>query len=347
MAAEGSVRQAFAIQAGHCARLGSPFTAALCGLVAERLDRRTAAGRRILDWPGAPDADALPLRLCGALHALVRRGQLPDLAALYPPAPLAPEPLWAALERALDAAGPDLDAWLDGPPQTNEVARSGVLMPGLMTVAAETGGRPIVLWEIGASAGLNLILDRYAYDLGGVVVGDEAAAVRLAPGWTGPPPPAARVTVTSRRGVDLRPVDLRDPGHRERLMAYIWPDQQARLARMEAAMARALEDPPVLDRGDAVLWLAERLAEPPVPGTVRVVQHSIALQYVPPEGQARIAASLAEAGAHADADTPLAWLAYEFDGRECGLTLTLWPDGTRRRLATAHPHGQWLRWGPE
>ncbi|ACL62191.1 DUF2332 domain-containing protein [Methylobacterium nodulans] len=344
MAAEDSVRRAFAIQAGHCARLGSPFTASLCGLVAEWLDRRSAIGCRILDWPGPPEADALALRLCGGLHALVRRGRLPELAILYPPAPLDPAALWDATARALDEAGADLDPWLDGPPQTNEVARSGVLMPGLMAVAAATGERPMILWEIGASAGLNLVLDRYAYDLGGVAAGDPAAPVRLVPDWTGPPPPAARVAVAARRGVDLNPLDLREASHRERLVAYIWPDQRERLARMEAAIACAAETPPPLDRGEATAWLADRLAEPPQPGTVRVVQHSIALQYFPPAGQARVGALLAEAGARASPATPLAWLAYEFDGSACALTLTLWPGGERRILASAHPHGQWLRW---
>ncbi|MGY2048272.1 DUF2332 domain-containing protein [Methylobacterium sp. JK268] len=342
---EERVRRAFATQAGHCARLGSPFTASLCGLLAERLNAETPLGGRILAWPGDPETDALALRLCGGLHALVRAGRLPDIARRYPPAPLDPEGLWTALSAALAEAGEALDPWIDGPPQTNEVARSGVLMPGLMAVAAATGGKPIVLWELGASAGLNLVLDRYAYDLGGVAAGEAGSAVRLAPDWSGPPPPAARVTVASRRGVDLNPLSLGDPRDRERLIAYVWPDQRVRLARMEAAVALSAAAPPPLDRGDAVAWLEARLAAPPDPGSVRVVQHSIALQYFPAEGRARVAALLAEAGARAGDATPLAWLAYEFDGSGSALTLTLWPGGERRRLATAHPHGQWVRWG--
>ncbi|WP_407526763.1 DUF2332 domain-containing protein [Methylobacterium oryzisoli] len=336
------VRLSFAVQAGHCERLGSPFTAALLRLVAARLTGETALGRRILDWPGDPEADALPLRLAGGLHALVRRNRLPDLAALYPPAAPDPEALWAALADAF--AAPDLDPWLDSAPQTNEVARSGVLMPGLMAVAALTGSRPIVLWEIGASAGLNLVLDAYAYDLGGRAAGRTGAALRLAPDWTGPPPPDAPVRIAARRGVDLNPLDVTDPQHRERLTAYVWPDQTARLVRLEAALALAAADPPPLDRGDAVAWLAGRLAEPPRPGRVRVVQHSIALQYLPIQGQAQVAALLGEAGARATPDTPLAWLAYEFEGGPASLRLTLWPGGETHQLATAHPHGQWVRW---
>ena len=154
-------------QAFWCERLGSPFTALLCGLIGERLDRTTAVGRRALDWPGEPSAavDALALRLCGGLHALVRAGAVPELAKLYPPAPL-PEGdvLWAALA---PAPGEDeLATWLERAPQTNEVGRSAVLMAGLLALA-ERFPQPMHLLELGASAGLNLRLDAYGYDLGG------------------------------------------------------------------------------------------------------------------------------------------------------------------------------------
>ncbi|MEH3146198.1 MAG: DUF2332 family protein [Methylobacterium frigidaeris] len=343
----GRVRRAFAVQAGHCERMGSPFTATLCRLLGERLDDRTAIGRRVLGWSGDPELDALPLRLAGGLHALVRRGRLPALAALYPPAPPDPEPLWTALSDAVATAEADLGPWLDGPPQTNEVARSGVLMPGLMAVAAATGGRPVVLWELGASGGLNLRLDRYAYDLGGRAAGEAESPVRLAPAWSGSPPPDAPVRIIERRGVDLNPLDAGLPADRERLTAYVWPDQRERLARIEAALALAAADPPPLDRAAAGDWLALRLAASPLPGTVRVIQHSIALQYFPPAERARIAARLDEAGASATPDAPLARLAYEADPTRAGLPildLTLWPGGETRRIATADAHGRAVRW---
>ncbi|WP_298964851.1 DUF2332 family protein [uncultured Methylobacterium sp.] len=344
---EDPVRRAFAVQAGHCERMGSPFTATLCRLLGERLDEGTAIGRRVLGWAGDPEPDALALRLVGGLHALVRRGRLPALAAFYPPAVVDPASLWAALSDALATAAADLDPWLDGPPQTNEVARSGVLMPGLMTVASRTDGRPIVLWELGASGGLNLRLDRYAYDLGGLAAGEDGSPVRLAPAWTGSPPPDVPVRIAARRGVDLNPLDAAAPADRERLAAYVWPDQRERLARIEAALALAAADPPPLDRAAAGDWLAARLAEPPTPGTVRVVQHSIALQYFPRPEQDRIAALLAEAGAAATPDTPLVRLAYEVDPAQPGppvLDLTLWPGGQTRRIATADAHGRAVSW---
>lgn len=340
-ATEAAVRAAFARQAGWAAKLESPFMERLCGLLGERLDRGTAAGRRVLDWPGAdPFGDALPLRLAGGLHALVRRGEAPALAGCYPPNPLPDEAaLWAALGPAL--AEPGLLRWLDSAPQTNEVGRSAVLTAGLLALA-ERFPDPVELLELGASAGLNLLLDRYGHDLGGVRAGDPGSAVQLRPEWKGRPPPDARVAVARRSGVDLRPVDPVRDG--ERLLAYVWPDQARRLARLEAALAIAGEDPPRVDRGDAADWLEARLAEPRAPGAVRVVLHTIAFQYFPEGAKARIAAMLEGAGTAGA--TPLAWLRCEPEAGEDRITLRLrtWPGGEERVLALCHPHGAWVRW---
>src|SRR4051812_46736171 len=82
----------------------------------------------------------------------------------------------------------------DSAPQTNEVGRSAVLMSGLL-VLAETFPQPVELLELGASAGLNLVLDRYGYELGGVGAGDPASELQLKPEWKGPQPPGAAVKV--------------------------------------------------------------------------------------------------------------------------------------------------------
>lgn len=338
---------AFRQQAMWCRQLGSPLTALLMDVLAERLDRSTAVGRRVLDWPGRADTsnDAVPLRLAGGLHALVRRGAAPGLAALYPPHDL-PEAaaLWEALAPVL--ADPALEAWLDSAPQTNEVARSGVLMPGLMVAAGETG-LPVALFELGSSAGLNLVLDRYGYRLGSTTAGDAASALVLAPEWRGAAPPGVDVRVVRRRGVDLNPLDVTQAADRERLLAYIWADQPARLARVAAAIAIAAADPPTLDRGDAADWLEQRLDPAPEAGVVRVVMHSIAFQYFPTEVQARIVAHLAAVGARATTAGPLAWLRLEVDprfGERPALLLTTWPGGTERLLARASAHGIWVEW---
>jgi hypothetical protein len=329
-AREAAVRASFVEQAGWCERLGSPFTARLCRMLGETLDRKTPTGRRALDWPGdpAPSQDALALRLCGGLHALVRDGLAPVLAGLDEAA------LVAALPPLLDR--PDLAAWLDLPPQTNEVGRSAVLMAGLMA-AAEALGRPLDLLELGASAGLNLVLDRYGYRLGGAAAGDPASTLLLRPEWKGPPPPAARVRIAARRGVDLLP-----PPDPARLLAYIWPDQAERLERAERALALLAADPPPIDQGDAADWIIMQLASPPAEGTARVIMHSVAYQYFPPETQRRVSSAIEAAGAR----EPLAWLRMEKQpgDENYSLRLKLWPGGEDRLLAWTHPHGRSIRW---
>jgi hypothetical protein len=343
MEREEAVRSAFAQQAGYCTQLAAPFTALLCTLLGERLDRSTMIGRRVLDWPGdpAPFGDALALRLCGGLHFLVRNGAAPDLATLYPPAPLPDaETLWEKLRPVLDQES--LAPWLDSAPQTNEVGRSAVLMSGLLVVAARFR-LPLRLYELGASAGLNLKLDRYHYDLGGRQAGDPASPLTLKPEWAGPPPPEADVRIAGRAGTDLNPVAL--PENRERLIAYVWPDQIQRLAQLDAAIALTAPDPPRLDKADAADWIEAKLQLAPEPGVTRVVMHSVAFHYFPEGVQRRVSAHIERAGSAARADAPLAWLRYEElagDGR-FSLRLRTWP-GREELLAWTHPHGKSVTW---
>jgi hypothetical protein len=344
-----AVRAAFRAQAEHCAGLGSPFTPRLCTLLADRLAPGAPIADRLLGWPGdpSPRADALPLRLAGALHALVLERHDPGLLAVYPPHDAADDALWAAVAAALAAHPAFVDARLDGPPQTNETQRSAALAPGHLTVAAETG-LPLAVLEIGASAGLNLLWDRFAYAFGPAAWGDPASPVRIAPNWRGPPPPLPPARVAERAGCDRTPLDASDPATETRLLSFVWADQTDRLARLRAALAMARAARIRVDRADAADWLDVRLAAPR-PGLARVVAHSIVWQYLPPATQARIEARLADAGAVATRDAPLAWLRLEPDGGVPGaaITLTLWPGGVTRTLGRADFHGRWVDWrGP-
>lgn len=342
---EAAVRAAFLAQEAHCRNLGSPFTARLSRLFAERLTLETAVGRRLLDWSGdpSPKGDAAPLRLAGGLHALVRSGAAPTLTAVYPPREADDETLWAAVAAALAEHAAFLDDRLDGPPQTNEVARGSALMAGLLTLAARFD-LPFGIYELGASAGLNLNLDRYRHELGGLVAGASASPVRLAPAWSGPPPPGASVRVLERRGVDLSPPDLKTEADRERLLSFVWVDQAERLERLRAALVIASIYPPTVDAGDAAAWLERVLPPTPEAGLCRVVLHTIAWQYFPPATRDRITARLAEAGALAREEAPLAWLRLESEADACRLRLTAWPGGEERVLAEPDAHVRTVRW---
>ncbi len=348
MALQGAVGGAFRRQAENCRRLGSPFTAHLCERLAAILDERTALGRAVAGWPLDPVASALALRLCGALNRTVRAGRAPALARLYPPLADTGPALDAALRTAIAEQGGELAGLLESAPQTNEVARSGILLGGLLSIAAETG-LPLALNEIGASAGLNLHADCYAYDLGqGRRWGPGDAPLTIACDWRGAAPPLeAALEIVARAGSDLAPIDPADGAARERVLGYIWPDQPARLARTAAALAHCAAHKVALAQAEAADWAEARLAEPPRRGVARVLMHSIAWQYFPQTTQGRVAAALAGAGAAATRHTPLAWLRFEPDGTRgtAAILLTLWPGGETRVLGRGDYHGRFADWG--
>lgn len=333
------LRAAFHDQAGSCADLGSPFMARLCTLLADRLSPGTPVSDRLFAWPGdvSSRGHSLPLRLCGALHAL-RLQDRADLKAVYPPNAADNDTLWNAVARAFVSEAAFIDSFLDSPPQTNEVRRSAALIPAAHLVANRFG-MPLRLSEMGASAGLNLNFDRFALDTGDTRLGPADAALTLAPDWRGDAPVAGQLRVADRRGVDLNPLDP----HRDalRLLAYLWPDQRHRLELTRAAIGTAHHD---VDRGDAIDWLPARLA--PVPGQAHFLYTTIAWQYFPAEARARGTALVEAAGAAATPDTPLAWFTMEADatGPGAALTLRVWPGNETLTLGRADFHGRWIDW---
>ncbi len=169
------------------------------------------------------------------MHAIVLSGDDAPLAAAYPPDAADEETLRRVLPGAIARNDERLAASLASAPQTNETARSGMLLPGLLLIARETG-LPLALHEIGSSAGLNLLFDRFHYRFGDAEWGDPASAVRLQPEMRGTAIPMdGLANVVSRKGSDIAPVYVKDPADRLRLRSYIWPDQAARLERLDAA----------------------------------------------------------------------------------------------------------------
>jgi hypothetical protein len=346
MADEQTNRASLTWQADFCDRSGAPIVGRVCAGLARVIDRTTITGQRFLGWPGDPKADAIPLRLAAPFHALARSGRAPEMARLYAGEIVDPDAIDTVLRAAIATHDAEIATWLDGPPQTNETGRSGVLMAGLLVLAERFGPR-FELLEIGSSAGLNLMIDRYRFDLGGVEVGPPDSPVRIRPEWRGPPPPAAEVRIERVRGVDVAPIDVTDDAAAERLMAYVWIDAADRIERSARAIGMAREKPPLLEQGDAADWVEARLAEPQAEGVTRVLMHSVVWQYIAPEGQKRIEAAMAAAGARATRERPLGWVTMEADrtANQHTLNMRCWPDGDEKILATAHPHGRWIEWG--
>lgn len=341
-----TIHAAFRHQASACMTLGSPFTARLCQLFAERQLPGGAVAYRLLNWPGdpRPSADSLPLRIAGCLHALVLEGRDALLATAYPPGAADDDTLWSMVEQACDIHADFLLTRLNSPPQTNEVRRSGALLPGFLTIA-NLFGKPLVLSEIGASAGLNLHWDRYRYSLGDRTWGDPASSVRIEPEWRGNPPPNGAVSVAQRAACDLNPLDPGNTDDRLRMLSYIWADQEDRLARTRAALTLASNNQLKVEKADAMDWLRVRLGKT-FAGATHVIFHTIAWQYLPKVLQVEGERLLQDAGSRATAEAPLARLSLEADGGSDGASLTLqvWPSGEKREIGRADFHGRWVKW---
>jgi hypothetical protein len=339
-------------QARHAEENGAPATARVIRALAGVRASDTATGRRIANWSGLTLKDAMPLRLAGGFHHLLLTGADARLAQVYSGAitdQAAVDALVLNLTQRFDAR---LLPWLDGPPQTNEAGRSASIMAGLLWMAQRVRYPRFDLFELGASAGVNTMIDRYFFRLGTTEVGPPASPMRIIPEWRGaaPPAPPAGFAITSVKGCDIAPINLADPDGALRLKAYVWPDASERMARIDAAIALAGAQPPDLIAADAGDFAAGMLARGPRAGTARVMFHSIMWQYMPAVTQARITAAFEAAGAEATPQTPLGWTALETDPATFRheLRVRLWDGeahhGEEHLLSHAHPHGAWVEW---
>lgn len=329
----------FREQAMFCTAYGSPFTGELVTRMAEDIEAGGPTAKLVQDWPTNPRADALSLRLTGALHAAVLTGRDAALAAVYPEGEVWPIAC-AFLERERDW----VRAFIQSPPQTNETRRSIALLAGFLAFAKTWSG-PIDMLEIGASAGLNLNWDKFAYSTATWSWGAESPVV-IDTDWQGPAPPVeARPNIRHRAACDLNPLDVRDEAAVLQLKSYIWPDQPDRLARFDGAVQLARANDVRVERASADGWLAQKLAAR-ADDAATIVYHSVFLQYPPRVAREAIVAAIRGAGARATPQTPLAWVRLEpeavTDGAENGLRFVIdmhtWPGGERRILGYTDGH---------
>ena len=340
-------------QADHAEQGGAPCTARVIRALSKVCEGSTVTGRRIAEWQGLTLKDAMPLRIAGGLHHLLLSGEDDRLARVYSGQITDQGQIDRLVCELVETYDHRLLPWLDGPPQTNEAGRSASIMAGLLWLAARVQPR-FELFELGASAGINTMLDRYRFQLGETAVGPEKSPIRIEPEWRGdsgsPPPAPDGFTIVSVRGCDVAPIDLSDPDSAIRLKSYVWPDAQIRMARIDAAIVLAQESPPDLIRQDAGEFVAAILAQPQDEGTTRAMFHSIMWQYLPDATQDAITEAFEAAGAVATASRPLAWISLETDPATFRheLRLRYWAgqasDGENALLGFAHPHGAWVQW---
>ena len=233
--------------------------------------------------------------------------------------------------------------------QTNEVGRCAVLLPALPS-------GPLALLEVGASAGLCLLLDQFHYELGSTRVGDASSPVHLRCAIAGPVPlPSEMPQVVWRRGLDIDPIDVHDDDAVRWLLACVYPDHRERRRRLDAAIGLARARRPVVGTGDLVDDLPAALAEVPDDAQL-VVFHSAVLTYVKADRRQAFAGVLADASRKRD----IVWLSNEPPGvvpevaalappqseLRYLLSRTRFTNGQRRDqlLAHAHVHGADLTW---
>lgn len=267
-------------------------------------------------------------------------------------------PAFAAFVRGYGGALADLCATRTT--QTNEPLRTALLRPAFARAARLLGDRPVGLVELGASAGLLLLADRYGYRYRGRRYGrpdaPEALVMECEVRGGHPADLDREPVVADRIGLDLHPVDAADPAAADWLRSCVWPEHTGRLARLDAALAEAARAAPRLVAADMVAGLPAVLSDV---DAVPLVFASNAVNYLPVAARAELAATLAATGHRRDLVVVLNESAscgldlFAPDSSRpaparavCTLAMVAWLDGRPRvtELATTDPHARWLHW---
>jgi hypothetical protein len=297
-----------------------------------RLWREFAHDPRVRAIVGPDPAWDAPLRLSGGLHFLVLTGRA----------------TWDDIEDVLVAERDFLREWVaERRVQTNEVQRCWMLLPCFLEAARHTGATAFDLVEIGPSAGLNLVWDRYRYTYVNGGWGDATARLDLR-GREERPVPAAlfdlRPEICSRTGIDLSPIDVTSEEDALRLRSFVWADQTERVERLDAALAAARADLPELIQGDAADRLPEILDGLSGSRALTVIWETAVLGYFTEESRRRVYETIEEFGARHPAAFVQTRRPSDGVAAHYGLTLRLLPGGERIELAFASHHGEWLDW---
>jgi hypothetical protein len=224
--------------------------------------------------------------------------------------------------------------------QTNEPGRCAPLLPVLARLP-----QPLALLEVGASAGLCLLPDRYGYELGRhrLGAGPPIFPCALVGGRISPRPRLPQVAW--RAGIDLEPVELGSPDAVRWLEALVWPEEKDRLARLRQAVSVARRDRPRVVRGNLVTELGRLAAQAPRDATL-VVFHTAVLTYLADDERERFRREVMRFAGH--------WIAVEGPRVVPGVPATREAPYTEPHLvisldggsavACCDPHGRWLQW---
>jgi len=305
-------------------------------------------------YEDAPVGSSLQLRLLAGVFRLVLTGRAPELVPFYPVlgGTEPPADAWPVMSSVIAAHVDELHADLEVAPQTNEVGRCAALLAGLLDLVGVSGCDRVLLLELGASAGLNLLLDQYGYSGPNWTWGSATSPVQLSDAITGQVS-AHPFSVIGRRGCDLHPVDATSEGGRLLLTSFVWPFDLVRHQRLRAALEVASTSPVVVDRAPAGDWLGGQLAradrEHGGGQALTVVWHSITQLYWPQEEIDRVHDVLEQHGKHSRvAEVGMEFDVHAAEDAKPQVSTDLWDPGAkqphrRRVLGTAHDHGPPVR----
>ncbi|MGE3077049.1 MAG: DUF2332 domain-containing protein [Dehalococcoidia bacterium] len=302
--------------------------------------------------PGQPP----PNILFGAVHALLARRPGEPLARYYatlggakPPSPEAARLFADFCTQHREELLPTIRTRLV---QTNEVRRSALLLPAFAEVA-QLSGQSLALFEIGPSAGLNLLFDHYHYRYGDYSVGNEISPVTLISEPRGPVPHVAIPGIASRLGIDINPLDVSNPDDVAWLRALIWPEHTDRLALLDAAIRVAQANPPSLVKGDLFHYLDESHIAALSPDSAVCIFATFVLHQLTPEMRARLAQRLLDLSHSRDVylvqvgSPDFIERGSQLDGVEQVWLLRVRSGvGQYRVSSIANPHGRWITMQP-
>ncbi len=267
----------------------------LLDALANDLDAGGPTAEICVEHMRASRGDAIQLRLLAGIFRIVLRGEAPELAPYYATRAEAADSnrAWALLRPVLARHVEELQGALELAPQTNEVGRSACLAVGLFEAVRRHELCKLRLLEPGASAGLNLNVDRYRMIGPGWGWGPVDSPLILDTGAQRVLP--EDITVLERRGCDLSPVDVSTQDGASYLTSFVWPFHPERHDRLAAAIEVARRYPVKIDRAPASTWITEQLARPVANDVLTVVWQSITEQYWPDSERGAVAAALDDA----------------------------------------------------
>ncbi|MFI0711273.1 DUF2332 domain-containing protein [Streptomyces inhibens] len=315
------------------------------------LSRTVARTPELLDLAaGTQPGQPAPNMLLGAVHHILRRGVQHPLATYF----TGHEELHEARADALLTdfcrrhTGQIRRIISTRSVQTNEVNRCAVLLPAFAALQQQLDDRPIRIVDVGASAGLNLLWDRYTYDYGehrlSLPASDPDTVLTCEIKGATPPLSLDIAAFIRPVGIELSPVDVTDPEATDWLVSLTWPEQTTRMRTLNSALALAARTPPTILAGRAEDHLADVVAQTPADQHLCLVfSWSIYQIFGSPGGRERLSDTLAELSQH----RPLHEISIGHFGNPTPRMIMATHDGGLSRsdvVAHCDVYGTWLDW---